>query len=763
MTDVSTPWSRGNVDFSAAGTDHRRRVAEAARQRLAVLDQAAHYTSTTYAAEPRVVDRGHGGDFGYGAGSRQMDVVDRPLGSRVPSHRAVRDSPLRAPQGTAGSRVRAAAGAGSYASMYDERLAADAMAHPGVSWDRPETETRRWAGEVETRLDEVSAFLKRAALDDAAVVGWEDARGPAISSSRDTKTEPSEETWSPRVPQTYARAENVRDVDDGHGGAWRRTEAFAQDADDFSQGSGQLRVRNPLNATRRASDRSPLNDRPGWNGELYVPEELRGEEADPLGGDDKRGARRASRGVTAKIGADPESSFLDSGETFAFETPSSRDARRDDDAEMARGGGAYDAKKKTSTEGTPFRRASERSESVRPAARSTASKLAALKDRRAAQRENPSRGDASTSRRVVRFDEDTRRPTRTRNQTRDEKHLTGGSDAPSPETAPEEKRNAALVSRRETSDALGETWGEFGTTLRPQPRTTRTGLTLASDRRKTQTRTNDRVAAESRADPETEDAFGGYTPRREQSTTFSRRPSLSASPARVAGGIGHLTTELPVDMRGMSVPEGADVGPSALSPCDTCGRKFNARALEIHSKSCAKVFAAKRKTFDVAKQRATGTDLERFKRMGGGGDAFRNDDDDSYGGGGRGGFKTPKRRETRKTPAAARRGSSTSRTETGSSARPVPKWKKESERFRAGLRAGRTGQSFDAGHDEDLVPCPHCGRSFNEQAATRHIPQCTNIRAKPSRLVRGGGRGAHVAAKSGFGGMGGDYSRTRAF
>ena len=64
MTDVSTPWSRGNVDFTAAGTDHRRRVAEAARKRLAVLDHATHYTSTTYAAEPRVVDHGHGGDHG---------------------------------------------------------------------------------------------------------------------------------------------------------------------------------------------------------------------------------------------------------------------------------------------------------------------------------------------------------------------------------------------------------------------------------------------------------------------------------------------------------------------------------------------------------------------------------------------------------------------------------------------------------------------------------------------------------------------------
>jgi hypothetical protein len=24
---------------------------------------------------------------------------------------------------------------------------------------------------------------------------------------------------------------------------------------------------------------------------------------------------------------------------------------------------------------------------------------------------------------------------------------------------------------------------------------------------------------------------------------------------------------------------------------------------------------------------------------------------------------------------------------------------------------------------EDLVPCPHCGRSYNEHAAERHIPQ----------------------------------------
>lgn len=28
----------------------------------------------------------------------------------------------------------------------------------------------------------------------------------------------------------------------------------------------------------------------------------------------------------------------------------------------------------------------------------------------------------------------------------------------------------------------------------------------------------------------------------------------------------------------------------------------------------------------------------------------------------------------------------------------------------------------------DYVPCPHCGRKFNEAAAERHIPKCVNIK-----------------------------------
>ena len=31
----------------------------------------------------------------------------------------------------------------------------------------------------------------------------------------------------------------------------------------------------------------------------------------------------------------------------------------------------------------------------------------------------------------------------------------------------------------------------------------------------------------------------------------------------------------------------------------------------------------------------------------------------------------------------------------------------------------------------DRVPCPHCGRKFNQKAAERHIPRCQEIGTKP--------------------------------
>ena len=53
-------------------------------------------------------------------------------------------------------------------------------------------------------------------------------------------------------------------------------------------------------------------------------------------------------------------------------------------------------------------------------------------------------------------------------------------------------------------------------------------------------------------------------------------------------------------------------GSSDLLQCATCGRTFNPRALEIHTRICNKVFASKRKAFNSAEARVGGTEAEKF-------------------------------------------------------------------------------------------------------------------------------------------------------
>ena len=46
------------------------------------------------------------------------------------------------------------------------------------------------------------------------------------------------------------------------------------------------------------------------------------------------------------------------------------------------------------------------------------------------------------------------------------------------------------------------------------------------------------------------------------------------------------------------------------------------------------------------------------------------------------------------------------------------------------------------------MPCPHCGRRFNEKAAERHIPKCQTIKAQPKMLRRGQGRAGGMGGRA---------------
>ena len=205
-------------------------MAEAARKRLAVLDHATHYTSTTCAAEPRVVDHGHGGDHGHGAGvgRRQMSLTAPSVLAmeRVASRRPERIAP-RAPQGTAGvSRPRRRGrGLVRAPSMYEERLGADAS---GVSGTGPKPKPRVGRlGEVETKLGEVSAFLKRTELGEA---------GRPMGRRAPTA----------RIVARRARLARKRDPD--------ATRNARSQAADVRQGGGRPRRGRPASAATRACD-----------------------------------------------------------------------------------------------------------------------------------------------------------------------------------------------------------------------------------------------------------------------------------------------------------------------------------------------------------------------------------------------------------------------------------------------------------------------------------------------------------------------------
>jgi hypothetical protein len=177
--------------------------------------------------------------------------------------------------------------------------------------------------------------------------------------------------------------------------------------------------------------------------------------------------------------------------------------------------------------------------------------------------------------------------------------------------------------------------------------------------------------------------------------------------------------------------------------CPDCGRKFNSGPYERHVKICKKVFVEKRKVFDSK--------------------AMRIEDNPEL-------VKILKETEKKEKIAKKKGTAAAVGPAAAAAAAKKDKWRADSEAFRDAMKAARamtkaleTGgplpEYVPSAPDPSLVPCPHCGRSFNQKAAERHIPQCRNIRAKPTTLRKGaggaggivGGASAQKVTKGGFG------------
>ena len=172
--------------------------------------------------------------------------------------------------------------------------------------------------------------------------------------------------------------------------------------------------------------------------------------------------------------------------------------------------------------------------------------------------------------------------------------------------------------------------------------------------------------------------------------------------------------------------------PIQLAQCGNCGRKFARDRLARHESACANV-SKPRRTFDAAKMRVAGTEAAAFVQK-------RGTRPQSGARGGRGGAAGGSRGKG--AAAASERAIS--------GAAKKAKWRAEHEAFIANIRNARqVTQAIKSGvdvrdlpppppsaPDPSLVPCPHCGRTFNETAAERHIPRCKTTINRPKALRR---------------------------
>lgn len=166
-------------------------------------------------------------------------------------------------------------------------------------------------------------------------------------------------------------------------------------------------------------------------------------------------------------------------------------------------------------------------------------------------------------------------------------------------------------------------------------------------------------------------------------------------------------------------------------------------SFERHTKVCQKVFKQKRKKFETQSKRWANTEIASEMKEN---------------------LRQQKREARRGKPGA----------DAAAKAKARGKWRQASNSFREAMKqckaikeAEKSGKplppmQMSSAPDPDLVPCPHCGRTFNEQAAARHIPKCAEAKANGkimggSRLMRNSGQNATSRAKAQSGRAGSNY------
>ncbi len=182
------------------------------------------------------------------------------------------------------------------------------------------------------------------------------------------------------------------------------------------------------------------------------------------------------------------------------------------------------------------------------------------------------------------------------------------------------------------------------------------------------------------------------------------------APAAVPGEEGG-DEDRPIKPTG-GMSKGPDMGPDAesagdMAECQYCGRKFNPDTLTRHEGVCLqRPDKKKRKVFNSKAARLVSEEQKKLAKE--------------------------RRAEPKAMPA-----------------KKIPKWKLQSAQFRNAMKS-TAPNGTDGGDASDLPPemderagyvqCPTCGRSFNDEAAKRHMPFCAN-KAKLDVFKSGGQKG----------------------